>query len=249
MVLDAVDVKAAARDRRRGPSRPSIPVISYGRLVSDADLDYYVSIDPYKVGQQQGRRSLDALKAAGKPTRRVVMINGSPTDSNAPPYKKGAHSVLDKAGVEVRQGVTTRPTGARTRPRARWSRPITALGKNGFDGVYVANDGMATGAIAALKGASIDPPSASGHRAGRRGRGRAAHPRRRAAHDRLPADQEDRRHVGRARGAAGQGQDSRRSIATAKVDNGAEQVPVGAARHDRRSPRTTSTTRWSRTAS
>jgi D-xylose transport system substrate-binding protein len=34
---------------------------------------------------------------------------------------------------------------------------ITAVGKSGFDGVYVANDGMAGGAIAALKGASIDP--------------------------------------------------------------------------------------------
>jgi D-xylose transport system substrate-binding protein len=34
---------------------------------------------------------------------------------------------------------------------------IAALGANGFDGVYVANDGMAGGAIAALKGAKIDP--------------------------------------------------------------------------------------------
>jgi D-xylose transport system substrate-binding protein len=34
---------------------------------------------------------------------------------------------------------------------------ITSLGKDGFDAVYVANDGMAGGAIAALKGAGIDP--------------------------------------------------------------------------------------------
>ena len=34
---------------------------------------------------------------------------------------------------------------------------ITGVGKNGFEGVYVANDGMAGGAIAALKGADIDP--------------------------------------------------------------------------------------------
>src|SRR5687768_7542624 len=36
---------------------------------------------------------------------------------------------------------------------------ITGLGKDGFDAVYVANDGMAGGAIAALKGAGIDPAS------------------------------------------------------------------------------------------
>ena len=34
---------------------------------------------------------------------------------------------------------------------------ITALGKDGFDGVYAANDGTAGGAIAAMKGAGIDP--------------------------------------------------------------------------------------------
>jgi D-xylose transport system substrate-binding protein len=34
---------------------------------------------------------------------------------------------------------------------------ITSLSNNGFDAVYVANDGMAGGAIAALKGANIDP--------------------------------------------------------------------------------------------
>jgi D-xylose transport system substrate-binding protein len=34
---------------------------------------------------------------------------------------------------------------------------ITALGKDGFAGVYSANDGMASGAIAAMKGAGIDP--------------------------------------------------------------------------------------------
>jgi D-xylose transport system substrate-binding protein len=34
---------------------------------------------------------------------------------------------------------------------------ITRLGPDGFDAVYVANDGMAGGAIAAMKGADIDP--------------------------------------------------------------------------------------------
>ncbi len=34
---------------------------------------------------------------------------------------------------------------------------ITGLGKDGFDAVYVANDGMAGGVIAAIKAAGIDP--------------------------------------------------------------------------------------------
>jgi D-xylose transport system substrate-binding protein len=36
---------------------------------------------------------------------------------------------------------------------------ITALGKDGFVGAYSANDGMAGGMIAAMKGAGIDPSS------------------------------------------------------------------------------------------
>src|SRR4051794_7186842 len=60
LVLDAVDVKAAASIVTRA-KQSDVPVVSYGRLVSNADLDYYVSIDPFKVGQQQAQVLLDAL--------------------------------------------------------------------------------------------------------------------------------------------------------------------------------------------
>jgi D-xylose transport system substrate-binding protein len=153
LVLDAVDVQSAASIVSRA-KQSQIPVISYGRLVANADLDYYVSIDPFKVGQQQGQALLDALK--GKPSPSVVMINGSPTDSNAPPYKKGAHSILDKAGVKVGKEYDT-PDWSPDKAQTEMEQAITALGKTGFDGVYVANDGMAGGAIAAMKGQGIKP--------------------------------------------------------------------------------------------
>jgi D-xylose transport system substrate-binding protein len=157
MVLDAVDVKSAANIVTRA-KQSKIPVISYGRLVSNADLDYYVSIDPFKVGQQQGKVLLEALKSAGKTSPSIVAIHGSPTDSNAPPYKKGAHSILDPAGVKFVKEYDT-PDWSPDKAQTEMEQSITSVGKNGFDGVYVANDGMAGGAIAALKGASIDPAS------------------------------------------------------------------------------------------
>ena len=157
MVLDAVDVKSAASIVTRA-KQSKIPVISYGRLVSNADLDYYVSIDPFKVGQQQGKVLLDALKKAGNTSPSIVAIHGSPTDSNAPPYKKGAHSILDPAGVKFVKEYDT-PDWSPDKAQTEMEQSITSVGKNGFDGVYVANDGMAGGAIAALKGASIDPAS------------------------------------------------------------------------------------------
>jgi len=157
MVLDAVDVKSAAAIVARA-KQSKIPVISYGRLVSDADLDYYVSIDPKKVGEQQGQALLDALKKQGKAKGPVVMINGSPTDSNAGPYKQGAHSVLDAAGVKVAKEYDT-PDWSPDKAQTEMEQAITGVGKTGFAGVYVANDGMAGGAISAMKGAGIQPSS------------------------------------------------------------------------------------------
>jgi D-xylose transport system substrate-binding protein len=157
LVLDAVDVKAAASIVNRA-KQSKIPVISYGRLVTNADLDYYVSIDPFKVGQQQGRALLDALKAKGESSPSVAMINGAPTDSNAAPYKKGAHSILDPAGVKVVKEFDT-PDWSPDKAQSEMEQTITSVGKNGFNGVYVANDGMASGAIAALQGAGINPAS------------------------------------------------------------------------------------------
>jgi D-xylose transport system substrate-binding protein len=157
LVLDAVDVQSATSIVQRA-KQAKVPVISYGRLVANADLDYYVSIDPFKVGQQQGKALLDALRRAGTSAASVVMINGSPTDSNAGPYKKGAHSVLDRAGVKVAKEYDT-PDWSPDKAQTEMEQAITALGKTGFLGVYVANDGMASGVIAALKGARIDPAS------------------------------------------------------------------------------------------
>jgi D-xylose transport system substrate-binding protein len=157
IVISAVDVKAAGAIVARA-KQSNIPVISYGRLVSDADLAYYVSIDPKKVGEQQGEALLGALKKDGKPQGPIIMIHGSPTDSNAGPYKQGAHTVLDKAGVKVAKEFDT-PDWSPDKAQTEMDQAITTVGKNGFAGVYVANDGMAAGAISAMKGAGIQPSS------------------------------------------------------------------------------------------
>jgi D-xylose transport system substrate-binding protein len=155
LVLDAVDVASAGNIVNRA-KQANIPVLSYGRLVSNAPLDYYVSIDPYKVGQQQAQVLLDGLKKQGKTSPKVVMINGSPTDSNSAPYKKGAQDVFGKAGVKVVKSYDT-PDWSPDKAQQEMEQTITAAGKSGFDAVYVANDGMAGGAIAAMKAAGIDP--------------------------------------------------------------------------------------------
>ena len=153
LVISAVDVTSAAAivDRAR---QADVKVIAYGRLIPDAEIDYYVSIDPFEVGRQQAETQLEAM--GGGEGARVVMINGAPTDSNAKPYKDGALEVYEERGVEV---VTSYDTADWSPDKAQqeMEQAITALGEDGFDAVYSANDGMAGGAIAALKRASIDP--------------------------------------------------------------------------------------------
>jgi D-xylose transport system substrate-binding protein len=155
IVISAVDVASAASIVSRA-KQSDVAVIAYGRLIPDADIDYYVSIDPFKVGQQQAEVQMDAIEQDGGSSPKVVMINGAPTDSNSKPYKDGARQVLEERGAEIVKSFDT-PEWSPDNAQREMEQSITALGEDGFDAVYVANDGMAGGAIAALKGAGIDP--------------------------------------------------------------------------------------------
>jgi D-xylose transport system substrate-binding protein len=154
MVLDPVDAAAAAPLVTRAKSQ-DIPVISYDRLILDADVDYYVSFDNEKVGQLQGQALVDKLQEDGAQGD-IVMINGAPTDNNAKLFKQGAHSIIDDSPFNVAREYDT-PEWSPDNAQREMEQAITALGQDGFVGVYAANDGTAGGAIAAMKGNGIDP--------------------------------------------------------------------------------------------
>jgi len=152
IVLDPVDSASAAGMVAKAKAA-NIPVISYDRLITDApDLDYYISFDNVRVGELQGEAL--SKKLGGKGT--IFMINGSPTDNNAKLFKQGAHSVLDKSGIKIAKEYDT-PDWSPDKAQQEADQAITALGKDGFQGVYAANDGTAGGAIAAMKSAGVDP--------------------------------------------------------------------------------------------
>jgi len=159
IVLDPVDSASAAAMVTRA-NQSDIPVISYDRLILDAPVDYYVSFDNTKVGELQGTKMAENLKKEGSPTGPIVKINGSPTDNNATLFKEGSNSALADAGVEIAKEYDT-PDWSPDKAQTEMEQAATALGKNGFNGVYAANDGTAGGAIAALKSAGIDPGTMS----------------------------------------------------------------------------------------
>ncbi|MCB0882969.1 MAG: sugar ABC transporter substrate-binding protein [Thermoleophilia bacterium] len=154
LVLDPVDGKAAAAIVTQAKSA-NIPVISYDRLVLDAEPDLYISFDNERVGKLQGEALAEKLKADGNPTGPIVKINGSPTDNNATLFKKGSDDALKAAGVNVEASYDT-PDWSPDKAQTWMEQQITKYGKGGFKGVYAANDGTAGGAIAAMKTAGID---------------------------------------------------------------------------------------------
>ena len=154
LVLDPVDAASAGAVVQRA-KQSKVPVISYDRLITDADIDYYISFDNERVGQLQGESLTQKLEEDGKGGS-IVMINGAPTDNNAKLFKKGAHSVIDKSPFKVAKEYDT-PDWSPDKAQQQMEQAITAVGDDGFVGVYAANDGTAGGAIAAMKSAGIRP--------------------------------------------------------------------------------------------
>jgi D-xylose transport system substrate-binding protein len=154
LILGAVDAKAAATIVAKAKQQ-HVPVIAYDRFAS-GPIDYYVTFDNFKVGQVQAQALLDRLAQGGAVGRGpVVLIHGAITDPSAGDYKRGAHSVLD-GKVTIGFEVDT-PDWSPDKAQAEMEQAMTKLGADKIIGVYAANDGMASGAIAALKGHGVTP--------------------------------------------------------------------------------------------
>jgi D-xylose transport system substrate-binding protein len=147
LVLDAVDAAAAAPLVNQAKQR-NVPVIAYDRLISGISYEYYVSFDNVRVGEVQGKALLDEVTRRGK-TGKVVMLNGSPTDPSSADYKKGAHQALD-GKIDIGREYDT-PDWSPDKAQQEMEEAVTSLGRDSIVGVYSANDGMASGAVAAMK--------------------------------------------------------------------------------------------------
>ena len=155
LVLDPVDAASAGAIATKAKAQ-QVPIVSYDRLILDADLDYYISYDNANVGKLQGESLVKKLEENGKGDGTIVMINGDPADNNAKLFKQGATGVFDNSDLKVGKSYDT-PGWLGKNAQQEMEQAITALGKDGFVGVYAANDTTAGAAIAAMKSAGIDP--------------------------------------------------------------------------------------------
>jgi D-xylose transport system substrate-binding protein len=155
LVVDPMDSKSAAAIAEKAKAQ-NVPVVSYDRLIENGEIDAYVSFDNEKVGELQAETLAKKLKEDGSASGPIIMINGDPADPNAALFKKGAHNGFENAGITIAKEYDTPGWSAENAQREA-QQAITALGNNGFAGVYAANDDTGGGAIAAMKGAGIEP--------------------------------------------------------------------------------------------
>lgn len=145
---------AAMAEAVRLADKANTPVIAYDRMITDCDLDIYLSFDNVRVGEMQAEYLVQQLPES---KGRIVRIYGAPTDNNAKLFKQGQDNILEpyiKSGdIEVIHedwATDWDPANAKKIMNAA----ITKFG-NKFDGVLASNDGTAGGAIQALKEAKL----------------------------------------------------------------------------------------------
>jgi len=155
LVVDPMDSKSAAAIAEKAQAQ-NVPVLSYDRLIENGEVDAYVSFDNEKVGELQAETLAKKLKEDGSPNGPIIKINGDPADPNAALFKAGSNKGFEAAGVTVAKEYDTPGWSAENAQREA-QQAITALGNDGFAGIYAANDDTGGGAIAALKGAGLDP--------------------------------------------------------------------------------------------
>jgi D-xylose transport system substrate-binding protein len=155
LVVDPMDSKSAAAIAEKAQAQ-GVPVLSYDRLIENGEIDAYVSFDNEKVGELQAETLAKKLKEDGSASGPIIKINGDPADPNAALFKAGSNKGFETAGVNVAKEYDTPGWSAENAQREA-QQAITALGNDGFAGIYAANDDTGGGAIAALKGAGLDP--------------------------------------------------------------------------------------------
>lgn len=124
-----------------------IATIDYDRLTLAGSASYYVSYDNEKVGQLMGDGLQNCLGKDKKSN--VVFLNGSPDDSNATAFSKGAHSVLDANTNYTKVAEQAVPKWDNEAAGKIFEQMFTQ-NKGKIDGVLAANDGLGGAAISIL---------------------------------------------------------------------------------------------------
>ncbi len=96
IVIVAVDCTGLS-DVVSEAKQAGVKVIAYDRLISDADVDLYISFDNERVGSLMG----EALSECVLENKKVLMLAGPIEDSNVSMIEKGFTAVMQEHGIEI----------------------------------------------------------------------------------------------------------------------------------------------------
>lgn len=143
IVIIAID-PASLRESVDKAKSAGIQVVSYDRLIDDADVDLYISFDNEMVGDMMARALIEAGIGNGN---NVVMIGGSPTDNNVPLVEGAFKRLMAKHRVTILDSIHAENWRAEEAAAYIYANsPIIEKA----DAIMCGNDDLATQAVRAL---------------------------------------------------------------------------------------------------
>jgi D-xylose transport system substrate-binding protein len=132
--------------------RKGVPVISYDRLIRNADVDLYVSHQVEKIGELQADYALKRV-----PKGNYVLIGGSPTDYNAILLRNGQMRILDPAVKRGDIKIISQQFAKEWRAdeALRITEDALTRTRKNIQAIVASNDGTAGGAVSALEAAGL----------------------------------------------------------------------------------------------
>jgi D-xylose transport system substrate-binding protein len=126
--------------------KQGVPVISYDRLVMNANVDLYITFDNVKVGELMARRIGKSMK-----TGNLLIINGAKTDNNTKMIKQGYDKILQPLVEEGKINIIGEEWAANWLKEYAFKVVDDALQKKTkINAVIAGNDSLAEGVVEAL---------------------------------------------------------------------------------------------------
>lgn len=77
--------------------KSGIKIVAYDRLIKNANVDLYLSVDNVKVGELMGKYIKQAIGDSGT----IIQMKGSPTDNNVKMVQEGFESVINSTDIVI----------------------------------------------------------------------------------------------------------------------------------------------------